>query len=63
MMKYLIRTFMGIGFVAMLFGAGAMDSNSIIAPLMITILGIGMFALGGYLDSYFEWYTERRENR
>lgn len=62
-MKYLIRAFMGIGFVAMLFGAGAMDSSSIIAPIMITILGIGMFALGGYLDSYYEWYTERGENR
>jgi len=62
-MKYLIRSFMGIGFVAMLFGAGAMDSNSIIAPILITILGIGMFALGGYLDSYYEWCEERRKSR
>ena len=51
---------MGIGFVAMLLGMGAMDSASVIVPICITALGIGMMAFGGYLDSYYEWYMERQ---
>jgi hypothetical protein len=62
-MKYLIRSFMGIGFVAMLLGLGAMDSTSVIVPVCITALGIGMLAFGGYIESYYEWYEERREKR
>lgn len=62
-MKYFIKAFMGTGFVATLIGMSAMDSNTIIAPILITILGIGMFAFGGYIDSYYEWYEERRESR
>ena len=61
-MKHLIRIFMGTGFVTMLIGMGAMDSTSLIVPICIMGLGIGMFAFGGYLDSYFEWYTERGED-
>lgn len=59
-MKYLIRGFMGIGFVATLMGMGAMDSASVVVPICITALGIGMLAFGGYLDSYYEWYSERK---
>lgn len=59
-MKYFIRAFMGTGFVAMLLGMSAMDSASVIVPIGITALGIGMMAFGGYLDSYYEWYTERQ---
>ena len=62
-MKYLIRAFMGIGFIATLIGIGAMDSESIIVPICVTCLGIGMLAFGGYIDSYYEWYEERREGR
>lgn len=59
-MKYLIKGFMGVGFTTMLFGMGAMDSPSLIVPALIMALGLGMFAFGGYLDSYYEWYEERR---
>lgn len=59
-MKHFIRGFMGTGFVAMLLGMGAMDSASVIVPICITALGIGMMAFGGYLESYYEWYTERQ---
>jgi len=62
-MKFLIRAFMSIGFIAVLCGGGAMDSDSLIVPIMVVALGIGMVAFGGYLDSYYEWYEERRENR
>lgn len=61
-MKHFIRGFMGTGFVAMLLGMGAMDSASVIVPICITALGIGMLAFGGYLDSYYEWYEERKIN-
>ena len=62
-MKHLIRIFMGTGFVTMLIGMGAMDSESIIVPICVTCLGIGMFAFGGYLDSYYEWCEKRRKSR
>jgi len=62
-MKILIRSFMSIGFLIMLVGAGAMDSESVIVPLLMTFLGVGMVAFGGYIDSYYEWYEERREGR
>lgn len=58
-MKHLIRIFMGTGFVTMLIGMGAMDSTSLIVPICTMILGIGMFAFGGYLDSYYEWRETR----
>ena len=54
---------MGIGFVAMLIGMGAMDSASLVVPACIMVLGIGMLAFGGYLDSYYEWYKGRGKNR
>ncbi len=62
-MKILIRVIMLIGFLLILVGAGGMDSESVIIPLLMTALGVGMFAFGGYLDSYYEWYEERRDRR
>lgn len=59
-MKYLIRAFMAIGFCITLTGMGAMDSESIVVPLCMTILGAGMLAFGGYLESYYEWYEGRK---
>lgn len=59
-MKYLIRTFMSIGFIAVLCGGSAMDSDSLIVPIMVIALGVGMVAFGGYMDSYYEWCEERR---
>ena len=52
-MKYFIRGFMGTGFVTMLLGMGSMDSASVILPICLIFLGLGMFALGGYLDVIF----------
>lgn len=61
-MKHFIRGFMGIGFIAMLLGMGAMDSASVLVPICVMSLGIGMLAFGGYLDSYYEWYRGEKEN-
>ena len=59
-MKYLIKGFMGIGFAIMFIGLGCMDSASIVIPAFLLFLGLGMFAFGGYMDSYYEWYEERK---
>lgn len=62
-MKLLIRGFMAIGFLLILLGAGGMDSESVVVPMLMAFLGTGMVAFGGYIDSYYEWYEERRESR
>ena len=59
-LRYLIRVFMSAGAIAVLLGGSAMDSNSVIVPICVICLGLGMVAFGGYIDSYFEWYEERR---
>ena len=59
-MKWFIRAFMAIGFSVMLIGMGAMDSESVIVPLCMTFLGIGMMAFGGYVDDWYAWHEERR---
>ena len=61
-MKWFIRGFMVIGFSTMLLGMGSMDSESIIVPLCMTFLGIGMMAFSGYVDSWYAWSEGRRRN-
>ena len=60
-MKYLIRGFMAAGIIAVMCGGSALDSASVIAPIMVICLGVGMVAIGAYFDSYYEWYEERRK--
>ena len=62
-MKYLIRGFMAVGLVVMLMGMGGFDSDTVIVPFLMMMLGIGMVAFGGYIDSYYEWCEKRRKSR
>ena len=59
-MKYLIRGIMTVGIIAILLGGSAMDSNSLVTPIVVICLGAGLLSIGAYLDSYIEWYEERR---
>ena len=49
-MKILAKGIMGAGVVAVLFGGGGMDSQSLVAPLMMIILGVGLIYIGNRID-------------
>lgn len=61
-MKILAKIMMGAGFCIMLTGMAGMDSESVIVPIVMAFVGIGIVAFGGYLESYYEWCEERREH-
>ena len=50
MMKILAKVMMGAGIVAMLLGGGGMDSQSLLAPIMMIILGVGLIYTGNKID-------------
>ena len=58
-MRYLFRTFEGIGFISMLIGMGSMDSDSVAVPIAMIFLGIALFAFSSYVDDWYVW-NERR---
>lgn len=49
-MKILAKVMMGVGVVAVLFGGGGMDSQSLVAPIMMIILGVGLIYTGNRID-------------
>lgn len=53
MMKILAKVMMGAGIVAVLLGGGGMDSQSLLAPIMMIILGVGLIYTGNKIDE--EW--------
>lgn len=53
MMKILGKVMMGVGVVAVLFGGGGMDSQSLLVPIMMVILGVGLIYAGNKIDE--EW--------
>jgi hypothetical protein len=53
MMKILAKVMMGAGIVAVLLGGGGMDSQSLVAPIMMIILGVGLIYTGNKIDE--EW--------
>jgi hypothetical protein len=50
MMKILAKVMMGAGIVAVLLGGGGMDSQSLLAPIMMIILGVGLIYTGNKID-------------
>lgn len=50
MMKILAKVMMGAGIVAVLLGGGGMDSQSLVAPIMMIILGVGLIYTGNRID-------------
>ena len=42
-MRYIIKFLSGIGFVTMLIGMGAMDSESKVVPMILAFAGVGVF--------------------
>ena len=53
MMKILAKVMMGAGIVAVLLGGGGMDSQSLLVPIMMIILGVGLIYTGNKIDE--EW--------
>lgn len=49
-MKILGKVMMGVGVVAVLFGGGGMDSQSLLVPIMMVILGIALIYTGNKID-------------
>jgi hypothetical protein len=49
-MKILAKVMMGAGIVAVLLGGGGMDSQSLVAPIMMIILGVGLIYTGNKID-------------
>lgn len=52
-MKRFFRAISGIGFVAVLIGGGAMSSPSLIVPIAIIFIGIGLYAFGTYMEEQY----------
>ena len=42
-MRYIIKFLSGIGFVTMVIGMGAMDSESKVIPMILAFAGVGVF--------------------
>lgn len=62
-MKTFFSITKGIGFIALMLGMGAMDSDSIIVPILIMLFGIGLFAFSAYIEDWFIWDEGRRGKR
>ena len=50
MMKILAKVMMGVGVFVVLFGGGGMDSQSIVAPILMILLGVGLIYAGNKID-------------
>ena len=42
-MRYIIKFLSGVGFMMMLIGMGAMDSESKVVPMIMAFAGVGVF--------------------
>lgn len=52
-MKKVFKVVMGIGFFMLLCGAGGMDSESVIVPLIMAFSGLAIFVTGAYMEEAY----------
>ena len=56
-MQKLATVFGGIGFISLLLGMAGMDSENVIIPIVMII--VGLMLIMGYSKFYDEFYTEK----
>lgn len=56
LLKFLFKFVGVLGFLLMIFGAAAMDSEEILLPAIMTIGGAGILAFCGWLDEQYVEY-------
>ncbi len=49
-MKIFAKVTMAVGVVAVLLGGGGMDSQSLITPILMIFLGMGLIYIGSKID-------------
>lgn len=52
-MKKVFKAIMGFGFFVLLCGAGGMDSESVIVPLIMAFSGLAIFVTGAYMEDLY----------
>lgn len=52
-MKKVFKAIMGFGFFLLLCGAGGMDSQSVVAPMIMAFGGLAIFITGAYMEELY----------
>lgn len=52
-MKKISRTIFAVGFFMLLIGAGAMDSESVVVPMVMTFSGLAIAVTGAYMEDAY----------
>lgn len=52
-MKKLFRVIYAVGFLMLIIGAGAMDSESVVVPMVMTFSGVAITVTGAYMEEAY----------